>query len=100
MEQTPPGPRRRAANQAARAAFQEARRAGLVRRHLLKLRYLTDHPHVAEHNSPPEDGGPEPLPAPTPLPRRRSRRNPLVQLAFDFAPEPAPERSTSDAEAA
>jgi hypothetical protein len=103
VEQTPPGPRRRRANHAARAAFQEARRAGLVRRHLLKLRYLTDHPPVTEHDSSAENGHPErpgPLRAPTPLPRRRSRRNPPVQLAFDFTPEPAQERSTSDAEAA
>ncbi|WP_326564888.1 hypothetical protein VSH64_23840 [Amycolatopsis rhabdoformis] len=68
--------RRRAGNQVARAVFDEARRAGLVRRHLLKLRYLADHPQ--QHGESP--------PAPFPLggtPRKR-RRKPAVQLAFDF----------------
>lgn len=103
MEQPPPRPRRRGANEAARAAFQEARRAGLVRRHLLKLRYLTDHPHAAEDDSPPENGGRvqgRPSPAPVRRSRRRAGRNPPVQLAFDFTTTPPPEQSTSDAEAA
>jgi hypothetical protein len=99
VEQLPPRPRRRGANEAARAAFQEARRAGLVRRHLLKLRYLTDHPHVAEDGLPPENGDrfQGQLGA---APRRRSRRKLPVQLALDFTITPPPEQSTSDAEAA
>ncbi|MDI5980325.1 hypothetical protein [Amycolatopsis magusensis] len=38
---------RRAGNRAARAAFEEARRAGLAQRHLRKLHYLSRHPHRA-----------------------------------------------------
>ncbi|WP_432846035.1 hypothetical protein ACQPXB_36185 [Amycolatopsis sp. CA-161197] len=89
--------RRRAGNRAARALFDEARRAGLVRRHLLKLRYLADHP---------QQQGETPA-VPFPLdgtPRRRRRTPPAVQLVFDFAPEGEPNddrtttgQSTSDA---
>ncbi|WIX83155.1 hypothetical protein QRX50_21540 [Amycolatopsis carbonis] len=89
--------RRRAGNRVARAWFDEARRAGLVRRHLLKLRYLADHPQ--QHG--------ESAVAPFPLggtPRRRRRAPPAVQLVFDFGPEEEPNsdrtttgQSTSDA---
>ncbi|MGW5717592.1 hypothetical protein ACWEVP_15615 [Amycolatopsis sp. NPDC003865] len=47
--------RRRRNNRAARAAFDEARRAGLVRRHLIKLQYLA------------ERGKSAPAPAPDPV---------------------------------
>ncbi|MEU4674979.1 hypothetical protein AB0F91_45335 [Amycolatopsis sp. NPDC023774] len=88
--------RRRAGNRAARALFDEARRAGLVRRHLLKLHYLADHPQHGENPVAPFlVGG---------TPRRRRRTPPAVQLVFDFAPEAepnndrtAPRQSTSDA---
>ncbi|WP_143086521.1 hypothetical protein [Amycolatopsis saalfeldensis] len=100
MEQTPPRPRRRAANEAARAAFQEARQAGLVRRHLLKLRYLADHPRTAEDGLPAENSDRvEAQPSPEPTRRQRRRAKP-VQPAFDFTTKPAPKQSTSDAEAA
>ncbi|MET7998563.1 hypothetical protein ABZU76_47620 [Amycolatopsis sp. NPDC005232] len=89
--------RRRAGNQVARALSDEARRAGLVRRHLLKLRYLADHPQ--QHGENPA--------APFPLggtPRRRRRTPPAVQLVFDFAAKKEPKndrttigQSTSDA---
>ena len=89
--------RRRAGNRVARALFDEARRAGLVRRHLLKLRYLADHPQ--QHGENPA--------APFPVdgtPCRPRRTPPAVQLVFDFAPEAEPNndrtttgQSTSDA---
>lgn len=46
MEEPQPAPRhrRRRANRVARAAFDEARRAGLVQRHLMKLHHLTARP--------------------------------------------------------
>jgi hypothetical protein len=70
-----------------------------VRRHLLKLRYLADHPHLAEDDSLPEDGGPVQGQF-GPAPRRRSRRKVPVQPTLDFTTTPPPEQSTSDAEAA
>ncbi|MEV6648017.1 hypothetical protein [Amycolatopsis sp. NPDC051371] len=66
---------RRRANSAARAAFDEARRAGLVQRHLTKLRYLAAprperQPHtdttrpttVAPAHTEPGSGTPLPVP--------------------------------------
>jgi hypothetical protein len=47
--------RRRRANRATRTALDEARRAGLVRRHLTKLRYLTER---AARAPTPEASGP------------------------------------------
>ncbi|MGW4484936.1 hypothetical protein ACWEOE_13965 [Amycolatopsis sp. NPDC004368] len=72
--------RRRAGNQAARPMFAEARRAGLVRRHLLKLRYLADHPR--------QHGETAPTPFPVAGTPRKRRKPPEVQLAFDFADQP------------
>jgi hypothetical protein len=47
VEEQQPAPRhaRRRANRAARAAFDEARRAGLVQRHLMKLHHLAAPPY-------------------------------------------------------
>jgi len=52
--------RRRRDNLVARTVFDEARRAGLVRRHLIKLRYLA------------ERGGSAPAPAPGPVAEPRA----------------------------
>ncbi|MFI5613353.1 hypothetical protein [Amycolatopsis sp. NPDC051903] len=92
MDQNEPRRRRRAGNQAARSVFEEARRAGLVRRHLLKLRYLADHPQHGEN--PRRIAEP---PAPDATPRRRRRKENAVQLLFDFAqPEPQEGKPESD----
>ncbi|MEV6628578.1 hypothetical protein AB0M83_36915 [Amycolatopsis sp. NPDC051106] len=51
--------RRRRANRATRTALDEARRAGLVRRHLTKLRYLADRAgRVPEPGEPPTEAPP------------------------------------------
>ena len=69
--------RRRRANRVARTTLDEARRAGLVQRHLTKLRYLASRSlpdaaggplgelvHPAPHASTRETAGPEPTPIP------------------------------------
>ncbi|KDN22774.1 hypothetical protein [Amycolatopsis rifamycinica] len=63
---------RRRANGAARGAFTEARRAGLVQRHLRKLHHLSrrgtaDPPPVRRPDGVPFDRTP-PAPAPAPVP--------------------------------
>lgn len=59
MDHEPPGGRhrRRRANRVTRTALDEARRAGLVRRHLTKLRYLAERAERApEPGRPPAEG--------------------------------------------
>lgn len=47
-----PHPNRLTRNGTARALFEEARRAGLVQRHLRKLHHLARHPHPPTANTP------------------------------------------------
>ncbi|WP_410589782.1 hypothetical protein [Amycolatopsis sp. lyj-23] len=89
--------RRRRANSAARAVLDEARRAGLVQRHLTKLRHLTDRSRT---------GGTGPLaepvrPAPGGLPSSkreappRTAEAPLRAIRTTAPAVPAPPTDTA-----
>ncbi|WP_162788758.1 hypothetical protein [Amycolatopsis albispora] len=58
MDPVNPPPGRRAQNRAARPAFDEARLAGLARRRLRKLQYLSRHSQTVVHLPPAETPDP------------------------------------------
>ena len=83
-----PSPSLRTRNGAARVLFEEARRAGLVQRHLRKLHYLARHPRSPTASAPRPTAnlpGTEAATQPT-----RVRRSPgQLSLGIELAHRPA-----------